>query len=241
MTPQQLLDKLVQTAKTRPKDSPLQAIFDLDSTLFDVSPRITKIIHNFAETKEIKEKYPEASLALLKLEAHESDYGIKKTLMRIGFRPPSEEFIRKLVDYWKKDFFSNNFLYCDKPYPGAAEFVTHLHEAGADIFYLTGRDIPRMLEGTIKSLKANGFPLKKDNSDLILKPNTEVSDHEFKGEFFKGIDNRFDEVWFFENEPKNIYLVEKITPQVKIVFVATVHSDKDPEPESHIQRISGFR
>ena len=241
MNPQTLLKNLIQISKEQKKEYPLKVIFDLDSTLFDVSPRITKIIHLFAQQKEIKQNYPEESKALLNLQAHESDYGVKKTLMRIGFQPPNVEFIRSLVDFWKKAFFSNTYLEFDKPYDGAPEFVSELHKAGAAIYYLTGRDVPRMLDGTIKSLKANGFPLNDDHSGLILKPTTEISDHDFKAEFFKSLDDKSGETWFFENEPKNIHLVEKITPHIKIVFVATVHSGKDPEPAGHIQRISGFR
>ena len=223
------------------KISPLKVIFDLDSTLFDVSPRITKIIHLFAEQNEIKENYPEESKILLSLRSHESDYGVKKTLTRIGFQPPNMEFIKSLVDFWKKAFFSNAYLEFDQPYDGAPEFVRELHKAGAEIYYLTGRDVPRMLDGTIKSLRAHGFPLNDDHSGLVLKPSTEISDHDFKAEFFKGLNSDSGETWFFENEPKNIHLVEKLTPKIKIVFVATVHSGKEPEPENHIQRISGFR
>jgi hypothetical protein len=241
LNPHTLLQNLISIAKSQPKDSPLQAIFDLDSTLFDVSPRIAKIIHLFAEQKEIQKNYPRESAALLALEPHESDYGVKKTLMRIGFQPPNMEFIKDLVDFWKKGFFSNTYLEFDKPYDGAPEFVSTLHRAGAVIYYLTGRDIPRMLEGTIRSLKATGFPIRDNNEGLILKPNTGISDHEFKAEFFHKLEKKSKETWFFENEPKNIHLVEKLTPNIKIVYVATVNSGKDPEPEAHIQRISGFR
>ncbi len=236
-----ILERVVSLAQRQPPDSPLQAIFDLDSTLFDVSPRITKIIHLFASLERIKTSYPKESAKLLKLEAHESDYGVKKTLMRIGFLPPDLEFIHDLVDFWKKAFFSNQFLEYDRPYAGAAGFVNALHKAGATIYYLTGRDVPRMLEGTVKSLRDNGFPLSDGNQGLVLKPSSDISDHEFKAQFFKTFNSKSTETWFFENEPKNIHLVEKVSPQIKIIFVETVHSGKDPEPEKHIPRISGFK
>jgi hypothetical protein len=239
--PPKFLEDILKVAR-RAKGSkpPLKAIFDLDSTLFNVSPRITKIFHLFAEQDEIKKHFPEASKELLLLTPHDSDYGVRKTLTRIKFRSPGDDFIMELVEFWKKHFFSSEFLDIDVPYPGAKDFVQSLHDAGADILYLTGRDIPRMLEGTLKSLKKNGFPLNKDHGNVFLKPSIEVGDGEFKRDFFLKLNRDPGEVWFFENEPKNIDLVLTHCPHIKVVFVATVHSEKYPEPGLHIPRISGF-
>ena len=61
-------------------------------------------------------------------------------------------------------------------------------------------------------------------SNLFLKPSAEIRDHDFKKKFFEEMEKTSEEIWFFENEPTNIYLVLKISPHVNIVFVDTVHS-----------------
>jgi hypothetical protein len=97
-----------------------------------------------------------------------------------------------------------------------------------------------MLKGTLESLSFYGFPIEKDHANVFLKPSTETGDGEFKRDFFLKLDRSPGEVWFFENEPKNIELVLTHCPHIKVVFVATVHSEKHPEPGQHIPRISGF-
>jgi hypothetical protein len=229
---------LEQALELTKKNEPLKAIFDLDSTLFDVSFRIAKIMHDFAAT--VADQYPEASKKLLTLVPDPSDFGVKKTLMRLNFEAPNEEFIKNLVEYWKRHFFSSDYLYLDQPYPGAKKYVNELHQAGAEIYYLTGRDIPGMLKGTIDSLKFHGFPIAEDHTNLVLKPSTNISDHDFKKDFFKNLDLNSKNIWFFENEPTNIHLVNENSPHINIVFVNTVHSGKAPEPGVQISRIPGF-
>jgi hypothetical protein len=239
--PSLLKDIIDQAAKQKDsKKGPLKAVFDLDSTLFDVSHRITQIFHQFAKLSDIAEKFPEASKQLLALTPKATDWGVKKTLMRINFKSPGDDFLKTLVEYWKKHFFSSDFLHIDRPYPGATEFVQDLFKAGADILYLTGRDIPRMLKGTLASLRAHSFPLDENHANVFLKPSTQIADTDFKKEFFLKLDQSKGDVWFFENEPVNIKLVLDCCPHVKVVFVTTVHSEKNPEPGVHIPRISGF-
>lgn len=218
----------------------VKAIFDLDSTLFDVSFRISKILHTFAELPEMKSKYPSEMEAIKKITPHNQDYGVKRTLQRLGFCSPGEDFTISLIEFWKKNFFGNDYLHYDLPYPGAPEYVQDLYKAGADIFYLTGRDIPRMWDGTIKSLVAHGFPLNSDHANLILKPSSVQRDTEFKREFFKNMKKSEADVWFFENEPTNIHVVLETSPHIKIVFVETVHSQSGPLPGDHIPKVSGF-
>lgn len=219
------------------KNMPLKAIFDLDSTLFDVSPRITKILHDFANLAEMQKSHPEACAKLLTVRPHPEDYGVKRTLMRYGFEPPDFEFVEKLVDFWKSKFFSNPYLSYDVPYPGAQSFVKELFDAGGEISYLTGRDIPRMLEGTIQQLKTYDFPLDPNHTNLVLKPNTEIDDASFKKEFFLRMNKSPAPVWFFENEPKNIHLVVEHCPHINPVFVDTVHSQKNPLPGDEVPRL----
>ncbi|MCC6278823.1 MAG: HAD family hydrolase [Oligoflexia bacterium] len=216
-------------------------IFDLDSTLYDVSPRIAKILHSFAVLPEVKLHHPEASKLLLQVTPQPTDYGIRRTLERYGFTPPSEAFVQQLVDYWKKLFFGNDYLKHDRPYEGALDFVLEAQKLGAEVLYLTGRDAPRMKQGTISSLIEHGFPLKENLENLHLKPHTETDDAEFKRQFFAAWPRDQRPVWFFENEPINIHLALGALPSLKPIFVNTVHSQRHPEPEDHVPQITHFR
>jgi len=241
MTRPSILNEIIALAKKQKGlDQPLVAIFDLDSTLFDVSHRIAKIFHAFAAVPEMQAQYPKECEFLGHMQPHPGDYGVKKTLERAGFVWPSREFAEVLIEYWKNQFFANPFLDFDIPYKGAREYVRDLYNSGAEIRYLSGRDIPRMKEGSIKSLRTHGFPLETDHANLALKPNSDMTDYDFKRDFFLKMDRSSPEVWFFENEPANIHLVVKTTPHIKVVFVDTVHSGTAQLPGAQIPRISGF-
>jgi hypothetical protein len=238
-----LLQEIVKKAAFAKKGGePFTAIFDLDSTLFDVSPRISKILQAFAALPNIKTRFKKEAEILSTIQPHSSDYGVRRTLARHGvsMEDTTPEFAELLVSFWKKNFFGNEYLIYDAPYPGAVKYVLDLEKAGAKILYLTGRDVPRMLPGTIQSLRAHGFPLDSKNINLILKPSATERDHDFKKRFFEEMEKSKGEVWFFENEPTNIYLVLETSPHVKIVFVETVHSEAVPVPGDETLRISGF-
>jgi hypothetical protein len=231
---------LTEAREQKALKSPLRAIFDLDSTLFDVSPRITKILRDFAAEPATLARFPSEAKVLSIVEPHFNDYGVKRTLERYMTEEPHPDFIQAVVEYWRKHFFGNDYLIYDLPYPGALSYVQELYEVGAEIFYLTGRDIPRMGPGTIESLKQHRFPLNNDNSNLILKPVTGADDAKFKKDFFVEMDQSIGPVWFFENEPANIHLVLEHCPHIKNLFVETVHSEKMPLPGDHVPRVSGF-
>ena len=236
-----ILNKILTEAREHQRrGTPTRAIFDLDSTLFDVSPRIARILNDFAADPEMLLRFPNETKVLALVEPHVKDYGVRRTLERYGFEPPSPEFAKILVDYWKGHFFGNDYLKYDMPYPGSQTFVQDLYALGTEIYYLTGRDIPRMLQGTINSLEQHGFPLKSDRSNLILKPVTGSDDAVFKKDFFLQMDRSSGPAWFFENEPANIYTVIEHCPHINIIFVETVHSESMPPPGANIPKICGF-
>src|SRR3954464_10326393 len=124
-----LLKEILESARLQKSlGEPVQGIFDLDSTLFDVSPRITKILHSFAALPVIKSAYPSEAALIAQIEPHVKDYGVRRTLARYNFTLPNQEFGKILVAYWKKHFFSNEYLHFDLPYPGASKFVNQLKE-----------------------------------------------------------------------------------------------------------------
>ncbi len=217
----------------------VRAVFDLDSTLFDVSYRIAEILKEFANHPTYSVSHPEESAVLASLRPHPTDYGVRRTLERIGFPWRDMDFIKSMVEFWKLKFFSNEYIRYDQPYPGAVEFVNALKIRGAEIYYLTGRDIPRMKDGTLDSLRKFGFPISDNHQNLFLKPHSGIGDVEFKKSHFQKMLNEED-VLFFENEPANILTVSENFPHVKIVFVDTVHSGVGKLPPEHIIKIPGW-
>jgi hypothetical protein len=208
-------------------------VFDLDSTLFDVGPRIQKIIMDFAAEDAHAAKYPIETKLLKNVKVSPSDWGIRSSIEKIPFTSaPPADFFTSIRTFWMEKFFSNDYLNHDEPYDGAVEFLNHLADIpGNNIAYLTGRDVKRMLLGTEASLSQHGFPVGAPNITLALKPNTEISDTDFKCDWFYQIEHlNFANIWFFENEPTNIERVAREHPQVQIIFFDSTHSGKLPSP-----------
>jgi hypothetical protein len=214
-------------------------VFDLDSTLFDVSPRLERILLDFASSPLNQKKFPDQIPLLLKVKTQRQDWGIVNALHRAGLEDAPIDFQEAIKNYWKKSFFSNHYLQFDDVYEGALEFVQTLDQIGAHIAYLTGRDIERMGEGTIEILHQWNFPLH-DRSRLVLKPHRSLDDAQFKTDWF--IDQaqyNYARTIFFENEPVNLQHLLQYCPKVEMVFFESTHAGK-AEPPTHVPRIMNF-
>lgn len=211
------------------KRSKVAAIFDIDSTLFCVSPRHQAILRDLATTEEFQKNYPEAARMLREVQVDPSDWGVKATIERLKIQV-DDKLIDTIRKHWREGFFSNEYLHHDEMYPSASEYVRHLQSLGADILYLTGRWKKQMQAGTLEALRKWNFPLAQ-SEDLIMKPNEVQADEGFKVLALKEIIHEFDHIWFFENEPVIIDLVRQELPQVQIVFVDTVHSGQNQAPK----------
>jgi hypothetical protein len=214
-------------------------VFDLDSTLFDVSPRLKKILHDFAEVPENQIRFPEAVEILKKIETFRSDWGIKNAVIRAGLDSHHPEFHEAMRQFWVQHFFSNEYLHFDIPYEGAVEYVQTLHQLDADIVYLTGRDVHRMGRGSEETLRKWNFPVDAQ-AQLVLKPQKGMDDAEFKSNWFADLPKeKYSQIWFFENEPVNVNLVRLQHQHVEIVFFESTHSGKAEAP-SDLPRVINF-
>ncbi len=217
-------------------------VFDLDSTLYDVSPRTQKILVDFANEPHNKSQFPQETELMKAINVNPSDWGVRTSVERLPFiSPPPNEFLLGIKNYWMERFFDNSYLHHDTPYSGAVDFVKHFaSNPGNDIVYLTGRDMRRMLLGTEKSLAQHGFPLPGKNVRLAMKPNGDISDTEFKFQWFSKIESlNYAHIWFFENEPTNIERVASEHSTVEIVFFDSTHSGKLASP-THFPTISDY-
>lgn len=214
------------------------AVFDLDSTLLDLTNRVLRICEIFA--KDFRDQFPEECRQIAKLDIQPRDWGIREGLERLGIsEAKNTKFWKAIHDHWTDLFFSNDHLHHDEPLLGAVDYVLELRKEGAHIMYLTGRDVPRMYEGTARSLEAFGFPLDPVDARLVLKPDAKLHDAPFKVDVLKSAAKTYDRIWLFENEPVNTNLVAKECPEVGIVFIDSTHSGRE-EVAANLVQIPNF-
>ncbi len=216
-------------------------VFDLDSTLFDVSPRLERILLDFAAIPENKKLFPEQVALFKHIKTLRSDWGITGALMRAGLDGHHPEFQQAVKDFWYENFFSSHYLQYDLPYEGAIDYVKAVSKASAHIAYLTGRDIERMGTGTEEVLKQWDLPLFLGQADLVLKPQKSMDDAQFKADWFLDVkaNGGYEKIYFFENEPVNICLLQEKCPDIEIIFLDTTHAGK-AEVSVDIPRIMNF-
>ncbi len=233
---QNIIDDLLDLKKQNKKSL---VVFDLDSTLFDVSKRSEKILKDYASCPLKLYKFPELTPLLNNVHIEKKDWGIENALNRLRVQGDPSLFFEDVHQFWKKSFFSNHYLYYDIPYDGAVDFVKDLEATQAHIAYLTGRDHARMGGSSEYILKEWGFPVN-DQCELVLKPHLSMNDAEFKTEWFlqKNI-QQYERVLFFENEPVNINHLQPRCPAVEIIYFESVHSGKEEVIFNH-PRISNF-
>jgi beta-phosphoglucomutase-like phosphatase (HAD superfamily) len=217
------------------------AVFDLDSTLFDLTLRVSTIIEAFATDPAWRAKYPIECEILEEVQIRRTDWGIEDGLERVGLQKTEHPaFFRDLHQFWAECFFSDDFLHHDEPLPGAVAYVNRLRELGAHVMYLTGRDVPRMLKGTEKTLRDRGFPVSVAGVELVLKPSpTGQDDATFKRDILREASKTYSRIWLFENEPVNLNLVARDLPQIGLVYIVSTHSGRE-ECAQHLARIEHF-
>ncbi len=226
-----ILDLILDKARTlKASGHSVQFVFDLDSTLFCVSPRTEQILKDFALLPEMRERFPEGCVALQKVRATPQDWGIRSILERLGVKV-TLSFFEHLRAHWVEFFFSNYYLKYDEPYEGAVEFVNQCHNIGIEIGYLTGRDEQRMKMGTLESFRQHGLPVSPVGG-LNMKPHSQYEDGHYKLDYFMQYlqSKKAIHTWFFENEPVILNKVREQVPDLNCIFVETVHSGREQVP-----------
>jgi hypothetical protein len=230
-----LLSRLLERVREESSRGRAMVVFDLDSTLFSTAERNFYILKEFASQPAAP---PELRLCLERLTSRDMGWNVMDDLKRHGFQ--DRAVLRELRQFWFDRFFKNDYLRHDRPIPGAVEFVTDLHHAGGNIFYLTGRDEPGMGRGTRDSLRAHGFPLERDRVTIRLKPRFEDSDLVFKRAVIEELSQAGDVIAAFENEPVNANLFADAFPRADVILLETVHSPNPPPLVERVHRIKDF-
>ncbi len=214
------------------QSSPKLLIFDIDSTLVHVHKRNQAILEDFFNQSH-QQIYSHQYNIVKKIQFKKTDWGLREVFSKFEWPKNSEDFFIKIKSHWKKHFFSNNYLKYDILVPGALDFLTFLDkDPFSEIWYLTGRHKKTMLQGTIDYFNNQKIPFIKEN--LILKPEAQWLDTEFKSDEVKKLLSRGKKTWLFENEPTNINVIQKNFPEVTNIFLKTTHSRQSPEPENII-------
>jgi hypothetical protein len=214
-------------------------VMDLDDTLIVTRERNLRILREFAAQNDIQNAYPTEAGKILRVQISDIRYGLPDTLKGLGVE--NEDLTKKAGDFWLRRFFTNEYCALDKATPGAAKYLHLLVRAGATVVYLTGRDVPRMHDGTAANLVKNRFPMDPRQALLMMKPDPKLDDLQFKKDSFAQIAKMGEVVGAFENEPANINAMAEAFPSADAVFLDTVHSPKPDVPQDRVEWVSDFR
>jgi len=208
-------------------------VFDLDGCLFDTRPRQVHIFRELASQ--------EGHIELYEVEtSHFQDWDLKRTMLNAGIgEERAEELYPAVREYWWNHFFTSEYVLYDNAMPGSCQVVADVAAAGGHVVYLTGRD-ETMRAGTEEALRRFGFPIDGDRARLVVKPDFDMDDTEFKAQALVDIARLGTPVLFFDNEPSNVNHFQDAFPDSTVVFVATDHSGKPVTPYEQILRIKGF-
>lgn len=228
------LTKILAEIEARRAERPV-VIFDLDGTLYDNRSRTIRILHAFAASLEHEHARDAATIRALG--PNNLKYLLDETLLPLGVAP---SVIARARQRWLSRFFTDAACADDVPVRGAVAFVRACYDLGATVVYLTGRDVPGMLVGTVRTLRDDGFPIGGPRIELVFKPTFEEPDTAFKARMLDAMDELGLIVATFENEPGNANMFHHRWPAAHTVLIDTQHAPGAPPLEAACARMPSF-
>ncbi len=237
-----LLQKVLDAVSSS-KKLPI-VVFDLDDTLFSTARRNLVIIQNFSLDQG--DSYPDFAQVASKLTLADMNWSVTAALEKAGLASTSSS-IKPFIEYWDATFFTSGYDALDLPNPGAVDYVNAIHEAGALVYYLTGRAVGDrglnngMGQGTTLSLTNRGFPFWRGRCELNLKIDPKEKDSDYKARALTDIKSlRGTVVATFDNEPSNSFMFLNHFPDAMNVWVKTTWNPEDKSPTKDLYTISDF-
>ncbi len=231
------LQAVVDACKARSSNAERAVVvFDLDGTLLDNRPRTVAILQEAAE--HWAAAHPEATAAIRGLDPQQLGYLVTDALRARGV---DEALVGEALEVWKQRFFRDDTLVHDIPLSGAVEFARACYEAGGNLAYFTGRDLPNMALGSLASLRDRGFPVGVPGTELVLKPDFETPDLDFKRAVTPELERIGRVVATFDNEPGNCNVFHEFFPEATHFLLLTQHAPNPPELASNVRVIQDFR
>ncbi|MDP7039081.1 MAG: HAD hydrolase-like protein [Myxococcota bacterium] len=212
-------------------------IFDLDGTLFDNRPRILKILKEYAEA-ELKNVRTEDAKKIAALDVERIQYALPETLRLAGIT--DQGVINNAAIFWAERFFDDDYLKYDKPTPGIVQYVRTLYSSGARVIYLTARDAPRQLLGTVKALRDHGFPIGIQGTELIMRPSAQTQDAVYKQQVTSYLRHYGKVIAAFDNEPANANVYRRAFKESTCVLFEAPSSPNPPPLSDGINRLPTF-
>jgi len=202
-------------------------VCDLDGTLVDHTLRTLMIFRRAPQEIELPD------WLVTKLQGTDLDsfgYHPAQSLKEMGV---AGEELERLVAFWDRNFFANDFLPFDRPIRKGVEFVNRLLELGVGTVFLTGRDRPRMGKGTIDWLAKYGLLDQNKKTSLLMKEDLALSNAEAKMVAIGKIKGLGRPVLIADNEPIELKKVWAEFPSAQGVLLKTPFSGVHAElPES---------
>jgi hypothetical protein len=219
-------------------------VFDLDDTLFSTARRNLVVIQNFAADEG--DEFPDFAKIAANLTLSDMNWSVSYALTQAGLDPNSAS-MKPFIAYWGNTFFTDDYASLDLPNPGAVDFANACHDAGAMLFYLTGRHIgdPGLKNGmglgTALDFTNRGFPFWKGRCELKLKKIKTQTDVDYKTEALTEIKSlKGQVVATFDNEPANAVLFQQHFPDALNFWVKTTWNPKDNPAMDGLNIISDF-
>lgn len=238
---QEVLSNIKQTVAK--KQLPI-VIFDLDDTLFATATRDMRIIREFAADNA--DTHPDFAAVAAKMTLGDMQWSALNALLGAGLDKDSPS-LKPFGQYWLPTFFSDNYVANDLPNPGAVDYVNACHNAGALIFYLTGRhysDRGRTIgteQGTVRALTTRGFPFWKGRCELTLKPPHGAKDVIFKANALEAVKSLHGQVVAtFDNEPANCNMFLAHFPDALNFWLKTTWNPTDNDVDPKLITIPNF-
>lgn len=229
---QGVMDRVKAAAKVHKR--PI-VVFDLDDTLVRTAPRNYAVLGDWSKTTA-GAPY-QAGFAKVKVD--EIGWGIDGTLDTMGV--PADE--RKgLMKFWADHFFSSDYLKYDLPNPGAVAYAKAVHDAGAHVIYMSGRNDATMRAGTEASIKQHGFPWDPTGKTvtLVLKSYKGGDDAAYKEKESTKLPALGEVEAAVDNEPGNCNAFHHSLPKATVILLEKPHSPNPPALEGGILRAKDF-